>query len=114
MNAGARPLEKVPTFEKVTWLADAACRGTDPNLFYPDAEDKKVHAALELCAVCPVQGECLAYAFATPVQHDHGVWGGMKEGERFRLRHWRHRDEKAFAVLIAFERGQKLRQDVAS
>jgi WhiB family transcriptional regulator, redox-sensing transcriptional regulator len=40
--------------------------------------------AKQVCRGCPVRTECLVYAMETPV--DHGVWGGLTERERRRLR----------------------------
>jgi WhiB family redox-sensing transcriptional regulator len=36
--------------------------------------------AKAICAVCPVQVECLEYAIRT--REPHGVWGGLSEMER--------------------------------
>jgi hypothetical protein len=45
----------------------AACRGVDPEVFFPTAEDglqldAQVAAAKAVCARCLVQSECLAWA----------------------------------------------------
>ena len=40
--------------------------------------------AKEICAECPVQEACLQYALAT--NQSAGVWGGLDEGDRRRLR----------------------------
>lgn len=64
----------------------AACRGTDPETFFPDREQESraythaVTAAKAICARCPVRRECLHLALATP--ETHGVWGGTSEDER--------------------------------
>ncbi len=47
------------------WRMNAACRGVDPELFFPAAEggparDAQVAAAKAVCARCPVRRECLA------------------------------------------------------
>jgi len=60
----------VPSF-----FAEAACRGMPADLFFPAVKgDHPSAGAKEVCAACPVQAECLAYA----VEHkeEHGVWGG--------------------------------------
>jgi WhiB family redox-sensing transcriptional regulator len=71
------------------WRSAAACRSCDPDLFFPVSSSERaveqVAKAKEICARCPVQPECLAFALRT--RQVHGVWGGMSEEERFRL--WR-------------------------
>lgn len=67
------------------WRDDAACSGTDDELFFPTGEeDQRVERAKAICSVCPVQEECLQYALAT--NQTEGVWGGMTGAERRRLR----------------------------
>jgi WhiB family redox-sensing transcriptional regulator len=64
--------------EAWAWMADAACRGMDPALFFPErGEDTR--PALNACAVCPVTAECLAYATAHAWS---GIWGGTTQRER--------------------------------
>jgi hypothetical protein len=62
----------------------AACRGVDPEVFFPTAQDgpqleEQVAAAKAVCARCLVRSECLAWALmALP----YGVAGGLTEDER--------------------------------
>lgn len=69
------------------WSLDAACRDTDPELFFPlgvTARYKDQYlAARAICLPCPVRQECLAFALANDV--DHGIWAGTTPGERRRL-----------------------------
>ncbi len=59
------------------------CRGCDPNLWYPDkGEDQR--PAKRICAVCPIRQACGEYAVAA--QETRGIWGGLAESERKRLR----------------------------
>jgi hypothetical protein len=66
------------------WRHRAACRGADPELFFPTAEasplyERAVAAAKAVCAGCPVRAECLDFAFAAlPC----GIAGGLTEDER--------------------------------
>jgi WhiB family redox-sensing transcriptional regulator len=66
------------------WRPQAACRFTDPELFFPlSGFGKSLEQAAEakaVCAVCAVRCECLA--FATRTRERHGIWGGMTEHER--------------------------------
>ncbi len=67
------------------WRKDAACSGSDADLFFPIGEDESLAApAKAICAACPVQEQCLQYALAT--NQTEGVWGGMTGPERRRLR----------------------------
>ena len=48
------------------WRDDAACSGTDADLFFPPGEDETAAmAAKRICGMCPVQEQCLQYALAT-------------------------------------------------
>jgi WhiB family transcriptional regulator, redox-sensing transcriptional regulator len=67
------------------WWDSAACAQVDPDLFFPAHASSGVNRlAKRICAGCPVRGECAEYA----VKHDEGfgVWGGMTERERRRLK----------------------------
>ncbi len=67
----------------IRWREDAACRGMATDIFFPDS-DQDAGPAKEICASCPVQEECLEYALMT--RQNDGVWGGLTETERRRLR----------------------------
>jgi len=59
------------------WMADASCRGMQPELFFPSFPDGPDHA-LEVCQSCPVQAECREYGR----DERFGVWGGTTPKER--------------------------------
>jgi WhiB family transcriptional regulator, redox-sensing transcriptional regulator len=70
------------------WWSHAACQYADPDLFFPIAASgpalKQVSGAKAVCARCPVRTDCLRYALdAGSLQ---GIWGGLNEEERRRLR----------------------------
>jgi WhiB family transcriptional regulator, redox-sensing transcriptional regulator len=65
-----------------TWRQLAACRGVEPDIFYP-ASDEEADAAKSVCGVCPVRQPCLEYALAS--RERDGVWGGATEKERRRI-----------------------------
>lgn len=69
--------------EKPEWMALGSCRGCDPDLWYAERGESTAQAK-EICAACPVRGECLDYALAN--RELYGVWGGCSERERRRLR----------------------------
>jgi WhiB family redox-sensing transcriptional regulator len=69
-----------------SWRSLARCRDLDSALFFsPDGERgptrrRRERAAKAVCATCPVQRQCAAYAVAN--HEPYGVWGGMTETER--------------------------------
>jgi WhiB family redox-sensing transcriptional regulator len=66
----------------LSWRQRAACRGVDPDVFYP-VSDEEAEAAKAICAQCTVREACLEYALAN--RERDGVWGGATERERRRL-----------------------------
>ena len=65
-----------------TWRKRAACRGIDPEVFYP-VSDEDAEEAKAICAGCPVRQACLEHALGH--REREGVWGGLNERERRRL-----------------------------
>ncbi len=61
----------------------AACRGCDPNLFFPE-HGGPTDDAKAVCMSCPVRVECLEFALQNVEKF--GIWGGISERERRRLR----------------------------
>ncbi len=72
----------------LAWRRNAACRGLDPEIFYPALEDDVVDAKA-VCGACLVQETCLE--FALTVREKEGVWGGATEKERRRILRQRRR-----------------------
>jgi WhiB family redox-sensing transcriptional regulator len=66
----------------LSWRQRAACKGVDPDIFYP-ASDEEAEEAKAICAQCPVREACLEYALAN--RERDGVWGGATERERRRM-----------------------------
>lgn len=68
----------------VGWMSRGACRGEDPELFFPIAATgpalDQVSAAKAVCDRCVVRAMCLAYALAT---RQAGIWGGTTGDERY-------------------------------
>jgi WhiB family redox-sensing transcriptional regulator len=81
---GSRGIElpTAPITEERPWVVFSACRDRDSDLFFPETKAQE-RSALRICAICPVQAECLDYAFEADVRF--GVWGGMSEKQRRRL-----------------------------
>ncbi|HEY9556843.1 MAG TPA: WhiB family transcriptional regulator [Acidimicrobiales bacterium] len=60
-----------------SWQRQAACRGEDPELWFP-GRGASTSEAKSICAECPVADECKA----TGLQEKHGIWGGLSERQR--------------------------------
>lgn len=68
------------TRDTTDWRDQAACRGEDPDLFFPyPGETIRIENAKAICRSCPVWMECLQWATEQRVE---GVWGGTTEEER--------------------------------
>lgn len=65
-----------------SWRNRSACRGVDPDIFFPVSDEEAVQAKA-ICSECPVREACLEYALAT--RERDGVWGGATERERRRM-----------------------------
>jgi WhiB family redox-sensing transcriptional regulator len=67
------------------WVAQAACRGADTNLFFPERGDTAaVQAAKAICRSCPVLELCRQHALSHPAER--GIWGGLTASERVKAR----------------------------
>ena len=82
--------QTLTTYDPKEWRSLAACRDVDTAVFFPEAETE-LAAANAICATCPVRDACLDFALIT--RQDDGVWGGLDENERRRVR--RRRQEAA-------------------
>jgi WhiB family redox-sensing transcriptional regulator len=72
-----------------TWRDQAACRGMDAALFFPDKADSAA-PALAACAACAVQTECRDHAMDE--REGIGIWGGTRGRERQLI--WRKQDRE--------------------
>jgi len=68
----------------VHWSYLALCAQTDPEIFFP-AKGESTAPAKRVCLACEVRTECLDDALANSDRM--GVWGGLSERERRRVRH---------------------------
>lgn len=65
------------------WQEDALCSQTDPEAFFPE-KGGSTRDAKKICAQCTVKSKCLEYALKNDERF--GIWGGLSERERRRLR----------------------------
>jgi WhiB family redox-sensing transcriptional regulator len=73
------------------WMAEARCRSMDPEIFFP-TDGLGVQRAAAICEICPVRDACLEYALRNGIQH--GVFGGVSERARVRLRRARAAEQR--------------------
>lgn len=73
------------------WQTAAACRDTDPELFFPPTEDdtsvavaRHLLAVRPVCQPCPVAAECLRWALDTG--QDYGLWAATTPTGRRAIR----------------------------
>lgn len=74
-----------------------SCSRTDPEAFYPEGKGASTADAKRVCNRCPVIAECLQWALDT--DEVHGVWGGLSQRQRTKLR--RERDAANPATVWA-------------
>lgn len=67
----------------MAWQDFANCRGADPDLFFPE-RGASTKEAKSVCRACVVREDCLEYALEN--SEKFGIWGGLSERERRRLR----------------------------
>jgi WhiB family redox-sensing transcriptional regulator len=79
--------------EDLAWQQYANCLGVDPDLFFPE-RGASTREAKEVCRGCVVREDCLEYAITH--SEKFGIWGGLSERERRRIRR-----ERALAGLSA-------------
>jgi WhiB family redox-sensing transcriptional regulator len=69
-----------------SWQFQANCLGVDPDLFFPE-RGASTREAKAVCRACVVRENCLEYALVNGEKF--GIWGGLSERERRRLRRQR-------------------------
>jgi WhiB family redox-sensing transcriptional regulator len=83
--------------DRAEWREGAACRTTDPGLFFPIGTTgpalEQIAAAKAVCFDCSVRDDCLTFALST--NQDSGIWGGTSEEERRQIRRARRAAERA-------------------
>ena len=67
----------------LSWQDLALCAQTDPEAFFPE-KGGSTREAKRICVGCEVKAECLEYALLQDERF--GIWGGLSERERRRLK----------------------------
>lgn len=79
LGSTGRPL----TPEDPEWKDRALCAQTDPEAFFPE-KGGSTRDAKRVCSGCEVRAECLSFALTNDERF--GIWGGLSERERRRLK----------------------------
>ncbi|MFZ4176667.1 WhiB family transcriptional regulator [Streptomyces griseoincarnatus] len=70
------------------WREDGACTREDPELFFPMGNTGlallQIEEAKSVCRRCPVLERCASWSLE--LGEAHGVWGGMSEDDRRRIK----------------------------
>ena len=82
-GAAGPVLAALASDETWDWRDYAACAQTDPEAFFPE-KGGSTRDAKQICRGCFVREECLAYALERDERF--GIWGGLSERERRRLK----------------------------
>lgn len=65
------------------WQERGLCAQTDPEAFFPE-KGGSTREAKRVCLTCDVRQECLEYALENDERF--GIWGGLSERERRKLK----------------------------
>ena len=76
-------LVELLAFDDMAWQDRANCSGADPDLFFPE-RGASTRTAKSICRECSVRPECLEFAIVH--SEKFGVWGGLSERERRKIR----------------------------
>lgn len=63
-----------------SFMGKAACRGCDPDLWFPERGQDSSQAKKICDEQCPVERECLEYAVKNNILV--GIWGGQSSRQR--------------------------------
>jgi WhiB family redox-sensing transcriptional regulator len=76
-------LEPDSEAERTDWREDAICVQTDSEAFFPE-KGGSTREAKKVCLSCDARERCLEWALDNDERH--GIWGGMSERERRKLK----------------------------
>jgi WhiB family redox-sensing transcriptional regulator len=68
--------------DRYNWQEQGACRGIEPEIFFP-ISDEEAGPAKAICSACDVVQQCLLFSFQN--RERYGVWGGVTEKERIEM-----------------------------
>jgi WhiB family redox-sensing transcriptional regulator len=82
-DSWSEPWKSAPAESDESWRLSALCGETDPEAFFPE-KGGSTRDAKRVCTGCDVRAECLEFALNNDERF--GIWGGLSERERRRLR----------------------------
>jgi len=82
--------------EQRVWQRQANCMGVDPDLFFPE-RGASTREAKEVCRGCVVREDCLEFALTN--SEKFGIWGGLSERERRRIRRRRSAERRGEVII---------------
>lgn len=65
------------------WMLEATCLDADPEAFFPE-KGGSTREAKRICSGCSVATQCLDFALRNDERF--GIWGGLSERERRRVK----------------------------
>ena len=80
------PLEPAEPLGIPSWQDQALCAEVDTEIFFPE-KGGSTREAKQVCRSCEVRAQCLE--FALDRDERFGIWGGVSERERRRLKRGR-------------------------
>jgi WhiB family transcriptional regulator, redox-sensing transcriptional regulator len=88
MPSGKGRAPQIVELPKFAMEGEPACKGMDTNMFFPKVGES-AEKAKAVCATCPIQEPCREHAIEA---EKWGLWGGLAERERRRIRYQRRRE----------------------
>lgn len=82
------------------WRNQAACKGARQGVFFPE-RGESTREAQQCCTECEVRIECLTHAIS--VNERFGIWGGLPERARRRVKHLVAEGWETEAALLRVE-----------
>jgi WhiB family redox-sensing transcriptional regulator len=83
----------LPIIAREEWIDAAECLAYDPDTFFPETgQGDLVREAKRICGWCEVSDQCLDYAIKHRIWV--GVWGGLTERERRKVKAQRRGQER--------------------
>lgn len=90
-GGGCERLRRKNITLETSWQEYSNCLGVDADLFFPE-RGASTKEAKQVCQGCVVRLDCLEFALVN--SEKFGIWGGMSERERRRIRRQRALDRQ--------------------